>query len=375
MKFTSPNPAFKAALAAVAQPPGETPTLLSTLAVVLTADELGGLTLRRTTPNANILTEAAADIETEGEATVDYATLNAAVGGLSGDKLDFTLAANILEIKSGRAWRKLNAYQPDETPKPLEQPDALTDFDCSSNELKAWVEATICAAFKDAAKPNLQGVTLRTNQGQMSFLGTDGRRIHLCFAGARKDPVRATDGWDQGVMMMPASAEAILRLLPPEDAKAKITIGKGGLVFACGGATAILPVAESAPPNLKDFVPWKTPAVHSAEVSREELLRAIRGVMPLGFGDTRTLTVSFGSDFVSVEGDTEKGGSGGEEIEAKTTVKKGAETYRANGQFLADLLNTQKTETVLLEYLADPPKLLVRSEAGIAFVMLIRDGK
>lgn len=374
MKFTAPAAQFKTALNKLANPPGETPTQLPSLAIVVIADGFDGVSLRRTNAVASLTTPAPdTAVEDDGCCAVDFARLVAAVGSFAGEALLFTLEADILKITAGKEWAKVACYPAAEIPEERALPDAETELVCEGNDLKAHIKAVLPAASVQDNEPQFRGICIREMRGQACIFALDKHRFHLRYLGDRKIPIDP-EGATKGIMLPTETAQAILRLLDEGGGRAQFGFTKGALRFEYAGSTAILPVTEATPPDVVPFVPWETPADITATCDREKLLRAARSSSVLGYGDSRVLSFTFADAAIELEGDTEKNASGGREVEAEIEGLPG-KMVRAKGGNMADWLEAAGTAQVKVELVAARQMLVIRDETQMLTLQLIRDHK
>lgn len=385
MKITLPTEPFKTTLAKLANPPGEEPVHIGTLAVVITAGEFDGITLRRTTTNANITQGAEGTCEEEGECAVDYGVLVAALGGFAHKEV--TLASDNdapakkepfnLHITAGKSRATIQCFNPEDVLPPVAGGKTVSEITLLTTELDGYLATAMPAASDDTAnKPHLAGVCFRTQRGQATIFAVDGRRFHLRFAGARENPFLPHEGKDMGAMIPTACAAMLRKLISGPEAKIGLTVAESSIKAASGQMCAILPLSAKAPPHVDAILPWDQKPTETAVCNREALLRIIRACSPLGYQDDKIITVKFTPGAVVAEADNGRGAIVLHEVDAQTSCKKGEQIYRIKASWFAEMLDHSLGEEITLEYFnaaTSAPMFCTRAPDRLLCVLLMRD--
>lgn len=384
MKTTIQTDILKTTLAKLTAPPGEQPVQIGTLAVVITASEFDGITLRRTTANANITIAIDGRVDEEGECAVDCGLLAAALAGFAAKEVslssDNDAIANKetfnLQIAAGKSRATLQCFNPEDVLAPMPAPAAITKLDFLTTDLDGALSTAAPAAADDPNKPHLSGVCIRTQRGQATLFAVDGRRFHLRFTGPRAEPIYPHEGKDMGAMIPGAAVVTLKKLISGPEAKIGLEIADGAIRAHSGQMCAILPLLAKAPPHLEAVLPWDDEPEQWASCDRAELLRLVRACVPMGSYEDKIITVKFAPDAVVIEADSGRGAVG-HEIEAETSVEmRGEKLYRIKASWFAEMLDHSAGESVKLEYHSRPgsaPLLATRAEDRLLCVLLTRD--
>lgn len=374
MKITLPTDTFKTTLAKLANPPGEEPVHIGTLAVVITASEFEGISLRRTTANANIVTGADGTTETDGECGVGYMKLADVIKGCRGAQTELTLEGDTLWVKSGKREASIKCFNPDDLLPALAAKPAIGALEFLSTDLEEQIATVLPAASTNDAQPHLAGVCLRVQQGKITVFAVDGRRFHLRFLQAGDKFLVPHEGKDSGVMLAGDTVAMLRRLISGPETRVGLQVAENSITARCGQVCAILPLGATTPPFLEAYLPWVSAPDHKATCNRAELLQAVRDAAPLGFQDDKVITVHFTPTEIIIVADNEQGVAVKDPIDAKTTVTKGRETYRIKAQWFAEMIDQTKGETIELEaYVKEHNMLCTRAEDRLLCVLLTRD--
>lgn len=378
MKLTTDPKTLTAALLALSAAPGVVAAIPASNAVIFTADEFGGTTLRRTTGNACITAPLESAVETAGQAGVDFDLLATATANMVAPVIVFELTAGHLLITAGRTEADLWAYPPEELLPAAELTTPLAEFAASAAALAAEIDCALPAASTAEAEPQFCGVCYRTQTGKRTAFALDRRRVHLVYAEPRKElfaPDEKAPKNDKGFVLTAAAAQCLRKLLPAEDCRVACYLKPVGVCFEIGETVAHLPITEQTPPDISIFLAQE-PADITGTCAREELLRACRAANPLGLGDAKVIGLRFAPGAITAETDNEKGAAFKSAVDAKTSVPAGGEeVFRANGQYLIDLLQAARGETVEFLYLKARGCLIVREPDRFFMLALVRDNK
>lgn len=372
MKFTITTETLKSNLAKLSNPPGEEPAQMGSLAVVISASEFEGLTLRRTTALANLCIAMEADVADEGEVGVPHEMFAQIINGYNAKQIELTLEGKKLFVRAGKRNSFAPCFEPEDILPPTAFGAPTAGWETLSTDLERYLNDTACAASTNPGEPKFAGVCLRNQQGQVTFFAADRRRIHVVLCGASKTQFAPQGTQDAGVLLTSPAIAALRRLISGPESKIGLQVADGGVKAAFSGGSAIFSTGADCPPYLDAVLPWGKAPTHTAQVNKGELTRIIKAAAPLGFQDDKVITVKFVPGAVQVLADNEKGGGADDEIEAETSVTKGETLHRVKGQWLAELLDHTQGDTVTLEY-HEPQMLCTRNAGQMMAVMLTRD--
>jgi DNA polymerase III sliding clamp (beta) subunit (PCNA family) len=372
MKLNISTEALRKALARLASVPGVLQTHLPTLTVIIEVDDFTAR-LRRTTGIASVSLTLDAGVEETGSVGVGYETLYNAVNALAGADTVLHSDGKDLHLQCGKTRAKLHAIPPEEfMPEPPIEGSADT-MNVSSKDFLQWLAVTSPAAATAAAEAKFYGVCLRVQKDKTTLFAVDRRRCHLAYVGGKRAFINPAESGktDNGVLILQDSVNALRKLLPEDDGRLDISLHKGALRATVADVDALLPLGAEQPPDMSSVMPFAQPSPNSAKCDRAELLRATRTAAPLGFQDSRVLSLKFNEGSVEIIADNRTGAMLGHEIDAE--VKGGPVHLRTNGQWFADFLESAAGETIEIYYLHAQRMLYTYSEDRILMLTLIRD--
>lgn len=373
MKFTIETAPLKNLLAKLSAPPGEETAHIGTLALAIKADGFEGVTLRRTTANANIVAKVAADVVEDGQVAVDHGMLTAALTGFASKTLVFAIAGTKLEISSGRSKATLGLFNPEDIIDEPQKPEAKAKTRFVSTELDRALSVTGRAASQDNSRPSLAGACLRTMLGRVAWLGTDGRRVAVALFGESKAPFgNAEKKNDRGVLLVNQSVEILRRIIAGDEAAVDVEVSAGAFTATIGDITATLPVGEQQPPNVDSLMPWEKAPEQKAACNRAELLKFTQSCVPLGVAEYKVLGIHLSPGTLTIQADNERGTTVTHELDAETDVLDTLE-LRATGAFLVDFIQAGTGETITIETHDTNRMIVERGDGWFNALLLVRD--
>lgn len=206
----------------------------------------------------------------EGTAAIPAATLLQAVRSISDAELTVSQIDQTHELKSEKAYFKLNGDDPELFPSiPTIEGDEGVDV-----PLAAFVDLcsrTMFAASKDMGRYAFNGVLLELDPNEVTMVATDGRRLAL----ARLE--MATGVTERRSAVVPLKGlQQLQRLAGDDDARTLHIVLRQSLVaFQLPDAEIIAQLVEGEFPDFRAVVPSEGDVPGKVAVSRDELAAAI----------------------------------------------------------------------------------------------------
>lgn len=209
--------------------------------------------LRLTATDLKVSIECTVDctVEEPGSLTVSSQRLGMILSELPNEEITFALGDNnIIELSCGRINTKLYSMSPDEFPsvptfdgiEPLILPQVL---------LRSLFSKTSFAICTDQGRYNLTGLLFELNNGKLSTVATDGRRMSLCIE---------TEGIPKGInvkVIVPGKMINELERLLGSEGNVEIYIDETRAAFAFSSTRLVTALIEGNFPNYDMVVPKK----------------------------------------------------------------------------------------------------------------------
>jgi DNA polymerase-3 subunit beta len=233
-------------------------------------------TLKLSATDLKVSIECTVDctVEEPGSLTVSSQRLSAILGELPNEEITLQLQENsVIGLTCGRIEMKLFSMAPEEFP-PIRSFDNIEPLILPQLVLKKLFSKTSFAICTDQARYNLTGLLIELNEGRMTVVATDGRRMSLSME---------SEGIPPGIsikVIVPGKTIAELERLLNNDGDVKVYIDETQTAFEFGTTRLITALIEGNFPNYDVVVPKK----HDKEavINTSKFIEAVRR--------TRTMT-------------------------------------------------------------------------------------
>ncbi len=334
---------------------------LPVLANILIEAKEGQLRLVCSNLDVSINVWVNAVIEEEGAITVPVRLLTEFVTYLPPHEeveLVYDVKVKQVKVTSGTNHASFNTIEASEFPQ---IPDSLAHFSeeplqLNTPGLRSMIEQTVFAASTGAERPNLTGVEMHFNQGQLVMAATDGFRLSVRSAQLNL----LMD--DELKILVPARALAEMsRILTEADqdkpVQMAVTHNSNQILFdipgapqergAFGRVLLLCQLIDAQFPDYKRIIPTE----HESRIitSTESLLQAakVSFLFTKEHNNIITTAVDCEGNCISVSSESSEKGDSNNKIAA--TVEGDSITMSFNGQYLIDALNHMGSEDVVLE--------------------------
>jgi DNA polymerase III subunit beta len=316
---------------------------LPVLANVLLRTEDAGLKLTATNLEIGITYWVPGKIDTDGATTVPARLLTDLVGSLpSAERVDLELqGADTLHLRCGRFATHIKGIDAEEFPA-IQTAGERPTTRVSQKVLRKALDETTFAAASDEARPILTGVLARFEGSRLTLAAADNYRIAVRTIDIL-DPVETAS------VVIPARALAELgRVLADTDDPIDLVLSqaRNQVLFHLDGIDLVSRLIDGQFPNYQTVIPASRAT--SAELDREELLRAVRPAALIASSSANIVKLQVGDEGagVTVTATAEVGDYTGD-VEA--TVEGDPTTIAFNARYLNDVLANVDAERFSLE--------------------------
>jgi len=315
---------------------------LPILANVLLATDKGQLHLATTNLEMGINYWLGAKIENEGAITIPAKFLTEIVSSLPPEKIDLEVKENTLFISSGVFKAEISGVAAKEFPQiPGETKEAVLSFD--KEVLGKALSQVGFAASQDEARPILTGILIRSEEGGVSLIATDGYRLSI-----RKIKMEGKIGED---FVIPAKTLVeVCRVAQEvgekgEEIKVGFASGESQVIFSLPNVEIASRLIDGKFPDFEKIIPssFETKVVFD----RDEFLRSVKIAAIFAREQANILKLKVDKNGVVVSAESPQLGSNESQIDA---VVEGQDLEIAfNSRFLLDFLNAISGEEIIFE--------------------------
>ncbi len=232
-------------------------------------------------------------VEEPGAMTVLCQRLSSILGEMPDEDITLTLGDNnIVELTCGKIDTKLFSMAPDEFP-PVRSFEGVEPLIFKQSMLKKVFEKTSFAICSDQARYNLTGLLFEVNDGKLTVVSTDGRRMSLCIAD-EEVPAGA-----EVKVIIPAKMIHELERLLEGDEEVQVFIDESQAGFAFGRTRLVTALIEGNFPNYQMVVPQK----HDKEVLLDlgRFIEAMRRTRTMTNDKFNSVRMSFGDNAMGLK--------------------------------------------------------------------------
>ena len=321
---------------------------LPVLANILVATDEGRLRLSATNLELGISCWIGAQIAEEGSTTVPARTFTDLVSTLPPENVVLALNPKnqTLNVRCGSSNTDIRGIDAQEFP-PMPVPDLKDGIDLGVADFKEMIQQVVFAASTDDARPVLQGVSMKVEEGSVTLAATDGFRISV-----RKAEL-SNSGEKQLGFIIPARALSELARIAT-DGDQTITMvappGRGQVLFHLKDAELVTQLIDGNFPDYKAIIPkgFKTTTI----VSTADFLKACKRaeIIARDGSNIIRLDIQTGGDkpgLINITAQSEETGSSDNQVDSST---EGPGLLIAfNVRYLREGLEVVKTPNVALE--------------------------
>lgn len=208
------------------------------------------------------------EVAKPGEVLVGGDRLSGIVRESSDDTLAFETADNALHVRGRDSHFQIYSQDVREFP-PVPDLEGATDFQVRTDVLRQAIERTIFAAARENTRYAINGVLWEKNDGKLTLVATDGRRLALSQSTLEK-----SSGSEVKAIVPTKAMQVFTRLHPPADEIASVKISGNQVIIKTDRATISSVVVEGRFPNYPDVIPRD--ADKRIEVDTAEFLSAVK---------------------------------------------------------------------------------------------------
>jgi DNA polymerase-3 subunit beta len=280
--------------------------------------------------------------KTAGKAAVSARHFHDVVRKLPKGGLSLTVKDNQCEVRygDGKGWSRFPVQDPSDFPK-IPELKAEASIQLDGETLSRLIGRTGYAASTEETRPQLNGVLLQADAGQVAFIATDGHRLSRTIRKGAFSPLGA------GIIIPSRGLTAVAR--SAEDATSPVEVQVAATKNQAAFATqvgeqrvqVITRLLEGPYPNYEQVIPRTNP--RKLACARADLLEAVDIVASHADNVTRQVRFSLRHGKLGVSSATELG-AGEHTLAAEYTGDDMEIGY--NASYLLDILRSIPTETV-----------------------------
>lgn len=354
MKFRIASDELIKAISRASSLPGA--KLLATCPVSIEAG-FEGIKLVRTSPVANLETEAEAEVISADPILLDFGSLEKVVSRMPKEQVVECHRGTLKEfhLRWGNATARLSILDPSEVTGVHRPPKLEVTYKkrLPTEDLMSAFEIAAPAASKSEVDTRLCGVAFVNMLGGLAFFGTDGRRLHCFISKGETEPLN--------ILLPTEAAMTALKFLEENYQVSTLEVGENALRISSGSTVFTSALAKAEP------MPWKEEyfdpeSANVVTLRRDLFLSALRSVTPAGYGDLCRIGLEFTSDSIRLFADSQQGLQIEQRLAATEPPQGKPTEIFFNGQFMIALIEAATLEEITLKYIPTPMNVLFLTE-------------
>lgn len=347
MKFTCEKNTIQKEIS-VAQEIISTRNALSILSNVLIVAENNTLTIKATDLKVGFETQIPADIAEEGSTTIFCDKFLGILRSLPDGDVEFEQENNRLIIRP--LFKKINfqlkSIAGDKFPE-LQEISEDQFFELPQKDLIEMVSQTIFAVSDDETRHFMNGVYMENQEGALSMVATDGRRLSYILKGTEAQIP------DFDPIIIPPKMLQLLRKLASGEGNLKIAVGEKNIFLQFDSQKISSSLIEGQFPNYKRVIPDQQQ--YEITINRALFEEALKRVSLLVEQKSRRIYLSFSENNITLTSEESEIGVAKEELECQYS---GPEmTIALNYLYLTEPLRVINDEEIILRF-SEPNKAI-----------------
>ncbi len=349
------------ALSAVARSSGVR-AQLPVLSNILLQTEAGRLKLSATNLEVGVVKYVKAEIVEEGEVTVPAKTLVEVVANLSGEKIEFSTASDILEVVTPSFSSKISGISASEFPTiPLTGKEAVV---IEAPLISKSLPQVVFSAAVDDGRPILTGILTEIKDGNLRLVATDGYRLAHKIVPTPKDI-------SFKALVPRRTFEEIVRLISEEETdqvKISVSDDQNQVVFSFGNTEFSSRLIEGQFPAWEKIIPSEPKA--RVVVDKNEILKAVKLASVFARNEANIVKLQNLPGKLLLTSEAKEVGQQKKEVEAQV---EGEEVQIAfNTKFLLDVLSAISSSQVIIELSGNLSAALFKpmGDEGLEYIVM-----
>jgi DNA polymerase III beta subunit len=294
----------------------------------------------------------AAVIESDGAITVPAALLLGIIREFpEGAQVDLALDGGRLQVNSGRSRYKLQTLPGRDFPL-FKDGAGGGGFNVPAVDVvRSLARVSFAQDTDTVVRPYLCGVNVETFEGDLTFVGSDGKRIAWCNLPAPDDVAL------ENAILPTKLVSTLSKLLEGQEGDARLAFGERSLTAQFGDTLLKAKLIDGTYPQWRRIIP--TGEGKPLLVKRASLTGAVRRASAVAMERTRAIKLELTTDKLTISARSQ---SFDEAVEEAPCVWSEADfAFGFNSRFLLDLLNATDADELRVDFY--PGETMIQSLA------------
>lgn len=359
MKFRIAKEAFLDGLTQV-QHVVSTRTTLPILSNVLIEAKGGELRLTTTDLDVGVSGTVEAEVTKEGATTLPAKRLVSIIRELPSAEIEISIdAKNVASISSGPSFFKIIGLPHDEFP-PLPDFDDAKEYKIPQAMFKEGLKKTSYAISADETRYVLNGIFISFNEGKMTLVATDGRRLAMVENELEFPATHEIE------IIVPTKAIQELARLSGLEGDVLVKLQSNQISFEIGDSIIVSKLIEGNYPNYRQVIPGEKK--ERLDLNRESFFETVRRVSLLSSEKSNSVKLVFGPDNLDITANSPDIGEAKESMAVKYSGPEFAIAF--NPDFLMAPLRALDEEELHLDLIDEMSPGVLRAAGNFLYVLM-----
>lgn len=270
------------------------------------------------------------------------------------------ISPEMAEILAGSSVFKIKGMHKNEFPT-IPEFHGKAQINFVPSVFKEILSKTSFAAARDDSRYVLNGLLLQINNGEASFIGTDGKRLAKTHTKIDLDPSF------QSSYIIPLKAiEEMIRMLDENSAKATLSLMTDKVFLENGLLSLTTKLLSGQYPDVERVIPTENPI--SVALHRDELASLLRQVSLFTSDSSGSVKFSFADGALNLTANSSEIGEGA--VSMPVDYHKEKLDIAFNPHFFLDILRHSKDETVTFSLSNSYNPGVIIDSTGAFFVIM-----
>lgn len=334
---------------------------LQVLNNILIKTDQGRVKLSSTNLEIGVNTWVGGKVEEEGSLTVPARLINDYINNLPTDKVVLQNKETTLTVESENYHTNIKGLSADDfplIPQVSDEPFAVID----GQELKDVFSETIWATAQNETQPEISGVFMAFEEGNIRIAATDRYRLAERTA-LLKQPVREA----KEVIIPFRTISELYKILSTGNGEVSIYFSETQVLFKFDETELISRLIDAQYPPYQAIIPKE----FTTEVvtGREELMHAIKATSLFASESNNIQLRVSEKDGITVTASSAASGENTTQIPAKVTGDENSAVF--NFKYLLDCLNNLKEKNVVLKLISDASPAMIVPENRTNYLYIV----
>lgn len=335
-------------------------TTLPILSNVLIEADGEGLRLTTTDLDVGVSGTVNAEVAKPGATTLPVKRLVNIIRELPSAEIEVSVdAKDVASIRSGPSFFKIIGLPDGEFP-PLAGFEDGQEYKIPQAVFRNGLKKTSYAISTDETRYVLNGIFTSFNEGKLTLVATDGRRLAMVDHELEFPSSHETD------FIVPTKAVQELQRLLGVEGDLVLKLSDNQVCFEVGTSVIVSKLIEGNYPNYRQVIPGESK--ERLTLSREQLLETTRRVALLSSEKSNSVKLTFGDNQVEVMANSPDIGEAVETVQAKYDGSQFSIAF--NPEFLMAPLKSLEEEEIHLDLIDEMSPGVIRTEDAFLYVLM-----